>query len=117
MSKIVYVSYPGADDVDVPASADRALDLRETIEGQGHELVTTSETGEALVAELADAEVLITTPFWPVYLDEARLKRAGLPVRSIASRVPVSSAGTVKLSPTGAGPAAVAITVNVRWPW
>jgi formate dehydrogenase len=76
--KVVYVSYPSSDavDVDVPASADRALGLHEFLSERGHELVTTTDTGEGLDAELSDAEVLITTPFWPVYLDEERVSKA-----------------------------------------
>lgn len=76
--KVVYVSYPPSEtaDVDVPASADNALGLRPWIEEQGHTLVTTSDTGDELDRELTDAEVLITTPFWPVYLDDDRLKKA-----------------------------------------
>lgn len=77
--KVVYVSYPQSQtvDADVPASAENALGLRPFLESGGHTLVTTSETGEALDRELVDADVLITTPFWPVYLDESRLKSAG----------------------------------------
>lgn len=74
--KVVYVSYPPSEGVDVPASADNALGLRPYLEGQGHTLVTTTETGDELDRELTDAEVLITTPFWPVYLDDDRLKAA-----------------------------------------
>ena len=76
--KVVYVSYPPAEagDADVPASADNALGLRPYLESQGHTLVTTSETGDELDRELTDAEVLITTPFWPVYLDEDRIASA-----------------------------------------
>jgi formate dehydrogenase len=76
--KVVYVSYPPSDaaGADVPASADNALGLREFLESRGHELVTTSDTGEELDRELTDAEVLITTPFWPVYLDEDRVGKA-----------------------------------------
>ena len=76
--KVVYVSYPPseADGADVPASADNALGLRPFLESQGHTLVTTSDTGDELDRELTDTEVLITTPFWPVYLDEDRLKAA-----------------------------------------
>jgi formate dehydrogenase len=73
--KVVYVSYPDQG-ADVPASAENALGLRERLEAGGHRLVATSETGEELDAELADAEVLITTPFWPVYLDEDRIGAA-----------------------------------------
>ncbi|MEJ2861983.1 NAD-dependent formate dehydrogenase [Actinomycetospora flava] len=76
--KVVYVSYPPSDAAanPVPASADQALGLQEYLTSRGHELVTTTDTGEGLDAELADAEVLITTPFWPVYLDESRIKNA-----------------------------------------
>jgi formate dehydrogenase len=76
--KVVYVSYPPSESagVDVPASAQSALGLRSWIEEQGHTLVTTSDTGDELDRELADAEVLVTTPFWPVYLDDDRLKKA-----------------------------------------
>jgi formate dehydrogenase len=72
------VSYPPSESagVDVPASAQSALGLRSWIEEQGHTLVTTSDTGDELDRELADAEVLVTTPFWPVYLDDDRLKKA-----------------------------------------
>lgn len=76
--KVVYVSYPPSDavDGDVPASAEGALGLHEYLSERGHELVTTTDTGEGLDAELADAEVLITTPFWPVYLDDDRMSKA-----------------------------------------
>ncbi|MEV1292106.1 NAD-dependent formate dehydrogenase [Pseudonocardia sp. NPDC049635] len=62
---------------DVPVSAARGLDLRERLADEGHELVTTSATGDGLDRELADAEVLVTTPFWPVYLDRDRIAAAG----------------------------------------
>lgn len=74
--KIVYVSYPTAQDDDseeVLAAADNALGLRPFVESQGHELVTTSATGSDLDELLADAEVLVTTPFWPVYLNADRV--------------------------------------------
>lgn len=78
--KVVDVSYPGPggreDGGGVLADADEALGLRPFLEERGHELVGTSETGEALDRELADADVLITTPFWPVYLGRDRLEAA-----------------------------------------
>lgn len=74
--KVVYVSYPASENADVPASAEQALGLRDFLESRGHRLVATSDTGDGLDRELADAEVLITTPFWPVYLDEDRVKKA-----------------------------------------
>lgn len=78
--KVVAVLYPGQSAEDAPqvlATAERVLGLRPFLEEQGHEIVGTSDTGEGLDRELADAEVLITTPFWPVYLDEKRLSGAG----------------------------------------
>ncbi|MFR9801242.1 hypothetical protein ACL02T_02940 [Pseudonocardia sp. RS010] len=50
---------------DLLAGAAGGLDLGDRLREAGHEPVTTTETGEALDAELADAEVLITTPFRP----------------------------------------------------
>src|ERR687883_863162 len=53
----------------VPGSDEGELGLREFIEGEGHELVvTTDREGDELYQELQDAEILITTPFWPVYV-------------------------------------------------
>lgn len=77
--KVVAVLYPDdhpEEHPDVLASAARGLDLGDRLREAGHELVATSETGQALDAELADAEVLVTTPFWPVYLDRARIEKA-----------------------------------------
>lgn len=77
--KVVYVSYPGdsaRDEPAVVAAAENALGLRSFLEEQGHKLVGTSETGDELDRELADAEVLITTPFWPVYLSRERVEAA-----------------------------------------
>lgn len=76
--KIVMVLYPGkGHEVEygelrgepVPGSAEGELGLREWIEGEGHELVvTTDREGDELYGHLQDAEVLVTTPFWPVYV-------------------------------------------------
>ena len=77
--KVVMVLYPGKghkvgygelEGQPVPGSDDGELGLREFIEGEGHELVVTTDRGEGdeLYQELQDAEVLITTPFWPVYV-------------------------------------------------
>ncbi len=78
--KVVYVSYPASDrepaEGGVPASAENALGLRPHLEDAGHTLVATSDTGDGLDRELADADVLVTTPFWPVYLDSDRTKSA-----------------------------------------
>lgn len=64
--KVGYASYPDSEaQPGVSASAGRALELRPWLRDQGHELVATSETEAGLDAELEDAEVLVTTPFWP----------------------------------------------------
>src|SRR5829696_8934234 len=79
LMKVVMVLYPGKghkvgygelEGQPVPGSDDGELGLREFIEGEGHELVVTTDRGEGdeLYQELQDAEVLITTPFWPVYV-------------------------------------------------
>jgi formate dehydrogenase len=77
--KVVAVLYPDSDPKahpDVLASAERALDLGPFLADRGHELVATSDTGDELDTHLRDTEVLITTPFWPVYLDRDRFDRA-----------------------------------------
>ena len=55
------------------------LGLRSYLEGLGHELVVTSDKeGEnsALDQHLADAEIVISQPFWPAYLTGERIARA-----------------------------------------
>jgi formate dehydrogenase len=74
--KIVAVLYPASGDASPPGSAEKALGLREFLGGD-HDLVAMTDTGDALDTELADADVLITTPFWPAYVGKDRLERAG----------------------------------------
>ena len=78
--KVVAVLYPGgsaADNPEVLGCAENALGLREPLEEEGHELVSTTEReGEALLEDLRDADVLITTPFWPVYVTKEMLGEA-----------------------------------------
>src|SRR6185295_11865719 len=55
------------------------LGLRRYLAGLGHELVVTSDKdGENSVFDqhLADAEIVISQPFWPAYLTEERIARA-----------------------------------------
>ncbi|HEX3784516.1 MAG TPA: NAD-dependent formate dehydrogenase [Pseudonocardiaceae bacterium] len=55
------------------------LGLREFLESAGHTLVVTSDkegAGSVLDQELADADVVISQPFWPAYLTPERLARA-----------------------------------------
>jgi formate dehydrogenase len=78
--KVVAVLYPGGDAADNPevlGCAENALGLRETLEEHGHELVSTTEReGEGLLGDLRDADILITTPFWPVYVTKEMLGEA-----------------------------------------
>jgi formate dehydrogenase len=77
--KIVAVLYPGgdaADDPEVLGCAENALGLRESL-GDDHEIVSTTEReGEELLGHLRDADVLITTPFWPLYVTKEMLGEA-----------------------------------------
>ncbi|WP_158945476.1 NAD-dependent formate dehydrogenase [Granulicella sp. S190] len=55
------------------------LGLRKYLEGLGHTLVVTSDKeGENSVfdCELADAEIVISQPFWPAYLTPERIAKA-----------------------------------------
>jgi formate dehydrogenase len=55
------------------------LGLRTYLEGLGHELVVTSDKdGENSVFDqhLADAEIVISQPFWPAYLTAERIAKA-----------------------------------------
>jgi formate dehydrogenase len=56
-----------------------ALGLRRWLEGEGHSLVVTSDkdgAGSALDRELADADIVISQPFWPAYLTAERIAAA-----------------------------------------
>lgn len=78
--KIVMSLYPAPEGDLSPAllgCAENALGLRDWLTGEGHTVVSTSaREGAELTDELADAEVLITTPFWPVYVDRQMLEDA-----------------------------------------
>lgn len=78
--KVVAVLYPGGKYAkavpELLGCAENALGLRPMLEGAGHALVSTSETGPKLDAELTNADVLIATPFWPTYLSKERLAKA-----------------------------------------
>jgi formate dehydrogenase len=56
-----------------------ALGLRTYLEGLGHELVVTSDKegpDSELDRHLADAEIVISQPFWPAYLTKERIEKA-----------------------------------------
>jgi formate dehydrogenase len=83
-------SYPGGQTVPSPqaveftpgqllGSVSGELGLRPYLEGLGHTFVVTSEKDEpdsTFVRELADAEVVISQPFWPAYLTAERIAAA-----------------------------------------
>ena len=55
------------------------LGLRGFLEERGHELVVTSDKDgpdSVFERELADAEIVISQPFWPAYLTEERIAKA-----------------------------------------
>jgi formate dehydrogenase len=82
--------YPGGQTLPTPKAIDfqpgallgsvsGALGLRKYLEQQGHTLVVTSDkdgAGSVFDRELADAEVVISQPFWPAYLTAERIARA-----------------------------------------
>lgn len=82
--------YPGGQTVPSPRAIDFTpgqllgcvsgeLGLRDYLEGQGHELVVTSDKDgpeSVFERELGDAEVVISQPFWPAYLTAERIARA-----------------------------------------
>ncbi len=78
--KVVAVLYPGGkaakEHPELLGCAENALGVRGMVEGRGHQLIATSETGKRLDRLLGDADVLIATPFWPAYITRERLARA-----------------------------------------
>ncbi len=82
--------YPGGQTLPTPSaigfttgtllgSVSGELGLRTYLEGLGHELVVTSDKdGEnsEFDRHLADAEIVISQPFWPAYLTAERIARA-----------------------------------------
>lgn len=81
--KFAAVLYPGPTErhvdhsgLDLLGSTEGALGLTKLLESEGHELVALSDRDEALRDHLPDADVFITTPFWPTYLSADDLDRA-----------------------------------------
>ena len=78
--KIVAILYPGGpsakDTPELLGCAENALGLREMVEARGHELVALTDPGAGLDAHLADANVVVATPFWPAYITKERIEKA-----------------------------------------
>src|ERR1700757_2065954 len=82
--------YPGGQTVPTPKAIDFTpgellgsvsgeLGLRKYLESLGHTLVVTSDKdgpNSTFERELADAEVVISQPFWPAYLTAERIAKA-----------------------------------------
>lgn len=82
--------YPGGQTLPTPKSIDFTpgellgsvsgeLGLRKFLEERGHTLVVTSDKegpNSVLDKELADAEIVISQPFWPAYLTPERIAKA-----------------------------------------
>lgn len=83
-------TYPGGQTLPTPRSIDfkpgqllgsvsGELGLRKFIESLGHQLVVTSDKdgpNSRLEKELPDTDIIISQPFWPVYLTEERFAKA-----------------------------------------
>jgi formate dehydrogenase len=83
-------SYPGGQTAPTPQAIDfkpgqllgsvsGELGLRKFLESRGHQLVVTADKDgpqSTFEKELADAEVVISQPFWPAYLTAERIAKA-----------------------------------------
>ena len=83
-------NYPGGASLPTPSKMDfipgellgsvsGALGLRKFFEENGHELVVTSDKDgpdSEFERELADADIVISQPFWPAYLSKERIAKA-----------------------------------------
>ena len=82
--------YPGGQTLPTPQGIDfkpgallgsvsGELGLRKFLESRGHKLVVTSDKdgpNSRLEKELADAEIVISQPFWPAYMTAERIAKA-----------------------------------------
>lgn len=81
--KVVAVLYKGGEAAKkqpkLLGSVENELGLRQWIESQGHQLITTADKegpDSVFEKELVDADIIITTPFHPGYLTASRLEKA-----------------------------------------
>jgi formate dehydrogenase len=66
-------------DVKLFGSVSGELGLRQWLETNGHEYVVTADkdgTDSELESHLADAEIIISQPFWPAYMTAERIAKA-----------------------------------------
>jgi formate dehydrogenase len=78
--KIVAVLYPGGkaakSNPELLGCAENALGLQDFLERQGHKLIVLTDKEQELEKNLQDADILITTPFWPAYITKERIAKA-----------------------------------------
>src|SRR5215467_16158890 len=78
--KIVAVLYPAGEIArktpELLGCAENALGLVDFLESKGHEFVVLSDKEAELDRHLVNADILITTPFWPAYITKERISKA-----------------------------------------
>lgn len=78
--KIVTVLYPGGASAknhpELLGCAENCLGLREAFEHLGHSIVSLSDSNGEFENHLPDADILVPTPFWPMYIDKERIQKA-----------------------------------------
>lgn len=77
--KIVMVLYPGggaSQNKEILGCAENALGLRDYLSNLGHELVVLTNKEEEFDKHIVDANIIITTPFWPAYITRERISKA-----------------------------------------
>jgi formate dehydrogenase len=78
--KIVAVLYPagqvGQQTPELLGCAENALGLRKFLEAQGHEYTVLTDRQAELDKHLPTGDILVTTPFWPVYVTREKIASA-----------------------------------------
>lgn len=81
--KIVCALYEGGEagkrNPDILGCVDNELGIRSFLEERGHEYIVTSDKdgpGSVVEQNLHDADVVISQPFWPIYLTRERIEKA-----------------------------------------
>src|SRR3989442_12794174 len=78
--KIVAVLYPGGEIAkktpELLGCAENALGLTDFLRSQEHEFVVLTDKEAELDKQLPSTDILITTPFWPAYVTQARISKA-----------------------------------------
>ncbi|MFQ5970655.1 MAG: NAD-dependent formate dehydrogenase [Nitrososphaerales archaeon] len=78
--KIIAVLYPaglvGQQTPELLGCAENALGMQNFLEAQGHEYVVLTDRHAELDKHLPTADILVTTPFWPVYVTKEKIANA-----------------------------------------